>query len=108
MYTVKPVGLANFNAEVLNASEPVLVDFWAAYCAPCRNLKPILEEVAKSHKVMTVDITAEEELAAHFKVSSIPTLAVFKGGKEVNRVIGLRSANDLLELIRAPHNGIVP
>lgn len=102
MYTVKPVGLANFTSEVLKSPEPVLVDFWAAYCAPCRNLKPILNQVASEGvKVVTVDITEEEELTKHFKVESIPTLAVWKEGKEVNRVTGLRGKAELLELVRA-------
>lgn len=101
MYTVKPVGLANFTSEVMKSPEPVLVDFWAAYCAPCRNLKPILNEVAKEAKVVTVDITEEEELAKHFEVQSIPTLVVFKDGKPGNRVVGIQSASKLLEMIRA-------
>lgn len=101
VYNVLPVGLANFTSEVMKSTEPVLVDFWAAYCAPCRNLKPVLAEVAKQAKVVTVDITEEEELAAHFGISSIPTLVVFKDGKAGNRVTGLQSAGKLLELIRA-------
>lgn len=102
MNAVLPVGLATFTAEVMKSNEPVLVDFWAAYCAPCRNLKPILNEVAKEgFKVVTVDITEEEELTQHFGVESLPTLVVFKDGKAGNRVTGLRSKNELLELIRA-------
>jgi thioredoxin 1 len=98
---VLPVSLANFTSEVMNAKEPVLVDFWAAYCAPCRNLKPVLAEVAKSVKVVTVDITEEEELTKHFGVESIPTLVVFKDGKPGNRVVGIQSADKLLELVKA-------
>jgi len=101
MYNVIPVGLANFTAEVMKSPEPVLVDFWAAHCAPCRNLKPILNEVAQQAKVVTVDITEEEELAKHFGVESIPTLVVFKNGKAGNRLVGLQSASKLLEMIRA-------
>jgi len=99
--TVLPVGLANFTSEVMNNKEPVLVDFWASYCAPCRNLKPILAEVAKSAKVVTVDIEAEPELAGHFNVSTIPTLVVFKEGKAGNRLVGVQPANKLLELVKA-------
>jgi thioredoxin 1 len=102
MYTVEPVGLANFTSEVMKSPEPVLVDFWASYCAPCRNLKPILNAVAaEGVKVRTVDITEEEELAKHFGVESIPTLVVFKNGKPGNRVTGLRPKDELLELVRA-------
>lgn len=101
MNTVLPVGLANFTSEVMNNKEPVLVDFWASYCAPCRNLKPILAEVAKSAKVVTVDIEAEPELAGHFNVSTIPTLVVFKEGKAGNRLVGVQPANKLLELVKA-------
>lgn len=102
MNAVKPVGLANFTSEVMKSPEPVLVDFWASYCAPCRNLKPILNQVAaEGVKVVTVDITEEEELTAHFGVESIPTLVVFKDGKAGNRVTGLRAKNELLDLVRA-------
>jgi len=102
MNAVLPVGLANFTSEVMKSTEPVLVDFWAAYCAPCRNLKPILNQVAaEGVKVRTVDITEEEELTAHFGVESLPTLVVFKDGKAGNRVTGLRGKDELLELIRA-------
>ena len=102
MNHVIPVGLANFTAEVLKAKEPVLVDFWASYCAPCRNLKPILVEVASEGvKVVTVDITEETELTAHFKIESLPTLVVFKDGKEGVRVTGLKRKHELLELVRA-------
>lgn len=101
MYSVLPVGLANFTSEVMKSEQPVLVDFWAAYCAPCRNLKPILVEVAKEVKVVTVDITDEPELTAHFKIESLPTLVVFKGGKESVRVTGLKRKEELLDMVRA-------
>lgn len=96
------VGLKNFTQEVINSPEPVLVDFWASYCGPCRALKPVLEQVAETGaKVVTVDITEEPELTAHYGVSAIPTLVVFKDGKPGQRVIGLKKKEDLLQLISA-------
>jgi len=96
------VGLKNFTEQVLNSPEPVLVDFWANYCAPCVALKPILKEVAATGaKVVTVDITEEPEIAAHYGITAIPTLIVFKGGEAGQRVVGLRKKDELLQLISA-------
>lgn len=101
-YNIKPVGLADFTKEVINAEGPVLVDFWAAYCGPCRQLKPVLEQVAgQGVKVVTVDITAEPELTQHYGVSAIPTIVQFKDGKPGNRVVGLKNVKDLIELAAA-------
>jgi thioredoxin 1 len=96
------VGLKNFTEQVLNSPEPVLVDFWANWCAPCRALKPVLQQVAETGaKVVTVDITEEPEIAAHYGISSIPTLVVFKNGKPGERLVGLRKKDELLQLISA-------
>ena len=95
------VGLKNFTSEVINSTEPVLVDFWAEFCAPCKALKPILESVAaEGVKVVTLDITEEEELTAHYGVSGIPTVILFKDGKPLHRVVGLKSKKDLLTLVK--------
>ena len=81
----------NFQKEVLEAEGIVLVDFWASWCAPCRMLSPVIDQVAEELsdiKVVKVNVTDEEELAAAYNVMSIPTLIVFKGGQEVNRSMG--------------------
>ena len=94
----------NFEEEVLKSDIPVLVDFNADWCGPCKMLKPILEEVAdssKNTKVVSVNIDDEDELAEKYDVSSIPCLVLFKEGKEINRSIGLKSKSDIDEMIGA-------
>lgn len=84
----------NFKEEVLNSSIPVLVDFNADWCGPCRMLKPILEELAREisdYKIASINVDNEEELAQEYGISSIPCLIVFKNGSEVKRNIGLVS-----------------
>jgi thioredoxin 1 len=81
-----------FEAEVLNSEVPVLVDFWAAWCAPCRQVAPVMEEIARDYdgvvKVAKVDVDAEQELAGAFKISSIPTIALFEPGEQPKAVMG--------------------
>lgn len=82
----------NFNSEVLDASDTVLVDFWASWCGPCRMLSPIVDEVAASHptlKVGKVNVDDEQELAAQFGIMTIPTLLLFKNGERVRESVGL-------------------
>jgi thioredoxin 1 len=96
------VGLENFSKEVMFSPEPVVVDFWAGYCPPCRALKPVLEKVsAEGVKVVTVDIEAEPELTEHFNVEMLPTLVVFKNGVAGNRAVGMQSKQDVLDLVKA-------
>ena len=91
----------NFEEEVLKAKQKVLVDFNAQWCGPCRMLAPILEDIAEStdHKIVSVDVDVEMELAAKYEISSIPCLIVFENGEAVERVIGLKSKAEILKLV---------
>ena len=90
----------NFEAEVLKSEKPVLVDFWATWCGPCMRQAPIVEELAaEGYSVGKVDVDQQPGLAGQYGVMSIPTLIVFKGGKEVHRVVGLTAKNDLKRLL---------
>ena len=90
----------NFKREVLDSDVAVLVDFWAVWCAPCRMLAPLVDEVSETGvKVGKINIDEEPELAMEFKIVSIPTLMVFKAGKVVKSSAGLISKNDILALL---------
>ena len=94
-----------FEAEVLRSPVPVLVDFFADYCGPCRLLKPVLAALAESLgdkvKVVTVDVVANEGLAQAHHIAAVPTLIVFKGGVEVHRMVGLKDLHHLREALAA-------
>ncbi len=92
----------NFQTEVMQSDKPVLLDFWAPWCAPCRMVVPIIEEIADERndiKVGKINVDEQPELAAQFSVMSIPTLVVIKDGKTVNRATGAMPKNAILELL---------
>ena len=100
--SIKHINSSNFEQEVMQSEKPVLLDFWAAWCGPCKMLSPIVEQLAnevKDVKVCKVNIDEEAELAEKFRVMSIPTLVFMKNGKIVNSSIGLQPKGGILKMM---------
>ena len=92
----------NFQEEVMNANQPALVDFWAAWCGPCQMLGPVIEEIAAERndiKVAKVNVDEQPELASQFQVMSIPTLVVIKDGQIVNKSVGAKPKDQILKML---------
>ncbi len=92
---------SNFDEVIATSTQPVLVDFWATWCGPCKMVSPIVDEIAEEEDVTVgkVNVDEEQELAQRFGVMSIPTLLVFEGGKLVNKAVGARPKDDILDLL---------
>ena len=93
---------SNFEQEIMNSDRPVLVDFWASWCGPCRMLSPIVDEIAAERedvKVCKINVDEQPELASRFQIMTIPTLMVIKNGTIVNQASGARPKNQVLALL---------
>jgi len=94
---------ANFEEEVLNSQKPVLIDFYADWCGPCKMIAPIIEKIANENadiKVVKINVDDEQELAIKYGIVSIPTLVVIKEGKEENRKVGLADKTEILNMVK--------
>lgn len=100
--SVNHIDKNNFRNEVMESDKPVLLDFWAPWCMPCRMVGPVLEEIAKERqdiKVGKINVDEEPELASRFQIMSIPTLLVIKDGKIQNHSVGAKSKKEILAML---------
>lgn len=98
------VTIDNFDQEVLQSEKPVLIDFWASWCGPCKMLMPVIEELAgevTDAKICKVNVDEQPDLAAKYGVMSIPTLVVIKNGQTVKKTVGVQSKDAILEMLKA-------
>ena len=96
------ISKTNFQNEVINSEKPVLLDFWAPWCGPCRMVGPVMEEIAAEHpniKVGKINVDEQPELARQFRVMSIPTMVVMKNSEVVNRSVGAKPKEQLLTML---------
>lgn len=103
MNNITNITKENFEAEVLKADKPVLVDFWASWCGPCKMIAPAVEEIAQSHpeiKVCKINVDDEGELSIRYGVMSIPTLMIFKDGEAVQTAVGYRPKEEIELLLK--------
>jgi len=92
----------NYEAEVLQSDKPVLLDLWASWCGPCQMVSPVIEQIGEENdsiRVGKVNVDEQGELTMQFRVVSIPTLVVMKGGEEVNRIVGAASKSEILAML---------
>ncbi|MCX7957145.1 MAG: thioredoxin [Endomicrobia bacterium] len=100
----KQINESDFDREVLQSSVPVLVDFWAEWCGPCRMLSPIIDEISKIYsenqiKVFKLNVDTNPKIAAKFGIMAIPTIIIFKNGKPHEQITGLRSKEELIKIV---------
>jgi thioredoxin 1 len=100
---MQEVNNTTFSEEVLKATIPVVVDFWAPWCGPCRMVAPVVEEIAKDYdgkiRVVKINVDDNQELASQYGIMSIPTLCIFKNGECIDRLIGLRQKKEIAKNI---------